>query len=208
MFGCAATAASNARSISRPVMSFACRMRRLEWPPSVPRSSSRAPCDRGISRSVKFHAQLDQLRDARRAFLDDGADDVFLAQARARLQRVAHVQLERILLAGHRRDAALGVVGVRLRAVLLGDDGHAPVRRDLQGERKPRDAAAENEEIELFHLESCVVNQPRFADEHRQRHVRAARDFGNRRQGFRVEEFHVIQPRGRRAFDEPLQFRL
>ena len=38
------------------------------------------------------------------------------------VERVAHVQLERILLARHRRDAALGVVGVRLGAVLLGDD--------------------------------------------------------------------------------------
>ena len=68
------------------------------------------------------------------------------------VERVAHVQLERILLARHRRDAALGVVGVRLRAVLLGDDGHAPVRRDLQREEQPRDAAAENEKVKLFHF--------------------------------------------------------
>ena len=67
-------------------------------------------------------------------------------------ERVAHVQLEGILLAGHRRDAALGVVGVGFRAVLLGDDGHAPVRRDFQREGQPRDAAAEDQEIKLFHL--------------------------------------------------------
>ncbi|MGD0745830.1 MAG: hypothetical protein ABSA45_11815 [Verrucomicrobiota bacterium] len=30
--------------------------------------------------------------------------------------------------------------------------GHAPARRDLQGERKSRDSAAEDEKIELFHL--------------------------------------------------------
>ena len=99
----------------------------------------------------KFHAQLDQFLNPRRAFLDDGADDAFLAQTRARRERVAHVQLERILLARHRRDAALRVIGVRLRAVLFGDDGHAPARRDLERERKPRDAAAENEIIKLFH---------------------------------------------------------
>ena len=34
----------------------------------------------------KLHAQLDQLRDARRAFLDDRAHDLLLAQARARLR--------------------------------------------------------------------------------------------------------------------------
>jgi hypothetical protein len=31
------------------------------------------------------------------------------------------------------------------------DDGHAPARRDLQRERQPRDAAAKDEKIELFH---------------------------------------------------------
>ena len=75
-----------------------------------------------------------------------------LHKPRAGFERVAHVQLERILLARHRRDAALRVVGVRLRAVFLRDDGHAPVRRDFQREGQPRDAAAEDEEVELFHV--------------------------------------------------------
>ena len=120
----------------------------------------------------ELHAQLDQLGDARRAFLDDRADRRFLAQAGARLERVAHVQLERILFARHGRDAALGVVGVGLGAVLLGDDGHAPVRRDFQRKGKPRDAAAEDQKIKSArHLEPRVVNQPSFADEHGQRHV-------------------------------------
>jgi hypothetical protein len=62
------------------------------------------------------------------------------------------VQLERIFLARHRRDAALRVIRVRLRAVFFRDDGHAPARRDLQRERQPCDAAAENEIVELFHF--------------------------------------------------------
>jgi hypothetical protein len=61
------------------------------------------------------------------------------------------VQLERILLARDRRDAALRVIRIRLRAIFFRDDGHAPARRDLQRERKSRDAAAEDEKIELFH---------------------------------------------------------
>src|ERR1017187_5946461 len=68
------------------------------------------------------------------SFLDDGADDVFLAQPRARRECVAHVRIERILLARHRRDAALRVIRVRLRPVLFGDDGHTPAWRDLQRE--------------------------------------------------------------------------
>ena len=104
----------------------------------------------------KLHAQLDQLRNPRRAFLDDRADGGFLAQAGAGLERVAHVQLEGVLLAGDGGDAALGVVGVGLGAVLLGDDRHAPMRRDLQGEGKPGDAAAEDEKIKLFHLNRAL----------------------------------------------------
>ena len=42
-----------------------------------------------------------------------------LHKPRARFERVAHVQLERILLARHRRDAALRVIRVRLRAVFF-----------------------------------------------------------------------------------------
>ena len=137
MFGCRDAAFSNARSISRPVTSFACKMRRLEWPPSLPRSSCLPPSSSRRVALGKFHSQLDQLRNARRAFLDDGADDVFLAQSRARRERVAHVQLERILLARDRRDAALRVIRVRLRAVLFGDDGHASARRDLQRKESP-----------------------------------------------------------------------
>ena len=71
------------------------------------------PSSAGASRSENFMPSSISSCDARRAFLDDGADDVFLAQPRARRERVAHVQLERVFLARHRRDAALGVIRVR-----------------------------------------------------------------------------------------------
>ena len=67
----------------------------------------------------KFHAEFDQFLDPRRAFLDNRAHDIFLTQTRARFERVAHVQLERILLARHRRDAALRIIRVRLRAIFF-----------------------------------------------------------------------------------------
>jgi hypothetical protein len=90
----------------------------------------------------KLHAQLDQFGDPGRPLLHDGADDLFLAKPRAGFERVAHVHLEGILLTGHGSDAALGVVGVGLGAVFLGDDGHSAVRRNLQREEQPGDAAA------------------------------------------------------------------
>jgi hypothetical protein len=85
----------------------------------LPRSSSLHAVFAGHFALGKFHAQFDQLGDARRALPDDGAHDAFLAQARAGRQRVAHVQLDRVLLAGDGGDAALRVIGVGFRAVFL-----------------------------------------------------------------------------------------
>src|SRR5664279_6540606 len=69
------------------------------------------------------------------------------------------MQLERILLAGDRGDATLGVVGVGLGAVFLGDDGDSAVRRDFQRERQPRKAAAQDKEIKLFHRRALSIKR-------------------------------------------------
>ena len=106
----------------------------------------------------KLHAQVDQFGDARRAFLHDRAHDVLLAKARAGLERVAHVHFDGVLLAGDGGDAALRVIGVGLRAVFFGDDGDPPARRDLQGKGQPRDAAAQDDEVVLFHARFRTVN--------------------------------------------------
>ncbi len=97
----------------------------------------------------KFHPEIDQFRDARRSLLNDGAHHVFPAQARAGFERVAHVHLDGIFLAGDRGDAALGVVRVRFRAVLLGDDGHAPAAGHLEGEGQSSHPAADHQVIEI-----------------------------------------------------------
>jgi hypothetical protein len=103
----------------------------------------------------KFHAQLNQLRNACGPFLYNRAHHAFLAQARTGFQRVLHVQLKRVLLAGHGSNATLRVVGVGFRAILFGDNGHAPARRHVERKRQPGNPAAENEIIELFH---CLRN--------------------------------------------------
>jgi hypothetical protein len=82
----------------------------------------------------EFHAQLDELGDSGRSLLDNRAHDVLVTESRPGLQGVAHVHLERIFLARHRRDATLGVVRVRLGAVLLRQDGHPPAPRDVERE--------------------------------------------------------------------------
>ena len=107
----------------------------------------------------KFHAQFDQFGDSLRSFPDNRAHHFFFAQTGARLKRVAHVQLERVLFRRDRRDAALSVIGVRLGAVFLRDNGHAPVRRDFQREGQARDAAAEDEKIKLLHssIYPCAI---------------------------------------------------
>ncbi len=74
----------------------------------------------------EFHPQLDQLAHQRRPFTDDRAHHVLPAQPRPGIQRVAHVQFQRIVLGHHRRDAALGIIGVALRAMLLGNQPHRP----------------------------------------------------------------------------------
>src|SRR5208337_1449712 len=121
MLGWAAMAASKARSISRPVISLAWRMRRLEWPPSRPRSNSRAPLE--ISRSVNC------IPKAINSEMRGGPSPMMT------------------------RNAALGIVGVGLGAVLFRHDGHPATLGDFQGERKTRDATPENHEVKnLGHL--------------------------------------------------------
>jgi hypothetical protein len=96
------------------------------------------------------HAELDEFGDAGWAFLDDGADDVLFAEASAGLECIANVEFEGIFLTGNGGDAALGIIGIRLGAIFLGDDSNAAVRGDFESEGKAGDAAAEDEEIEVF----------------------------------------------------------
>ncbi len=92
----------------------------------------------------KLGSQRHQLLDPLRTFLDDEADDLGVAQARAGLERVIDVTLEGILGRHHGRDAALRIVGVRLDRLLLRDDRHRPIFGDREGIGETRHAAADN----------------------------------------------------------------
>src|SRR6185436_7719500 len=52
----------------------------------------------------KVHTQLDEFRNARWSFLNNGAHNRLFAQPGSRLQRISHVQFEGIFLARHCRD--------------------------------------------------------------------------------------------------------
>ena len=145
MFGSAAAAASSARSISRPVMSPACSTRRLEWPPSRPRSNfPAAPSSR-----VNFTPQSINRLTTGGPSATIVRHDLLVAQPGAGAQRVLDVQLERVVVAHHGGDPALRVVGAALRAVLLGDDRDASVRGDLEREDQAGDPAADHQEVDV-----------------------------------------------------------
>ena len=93
--------------------SRAWRMRRLEWPPSRPRSSSRPP---SAIRARRNAPRIHQLAMRSGPSVTIGAHRFLVAEPRAGIQRVLDVQLEGILLARDAGDAALGPGGVRLRA--------------------------------------------------------------------------------------------
>ena len=127
-----------------------------------------------------------RLRNPRRPLLNNGSHGGFLAQPRPGLKRVPDMKFKRIFTAGYGCNPALGIVCVRFSPVLLGDDGHAAARRQLQPGKKTGDAAAQNQVIELMHnlatvqwqrpgfwpSEPPIINQPRLPHKNGQGHVR------------------------------------
>ena len=98
---------TSARSISLPVASATCMMRLNECPPSLPNSN--------LPFLRELHAQFDKFAHAVGTFAHNQFNDVAVAQARACDERVAHVGIERIVLAERRGNAALRVICVLLR---------------------------------------------------------------------------------------------
>ena len=98
----------------------------------------------------ELHAELDQFLDAGRAFLDNAAHDLLIAQPSSGGKGVAHVALERVLLACDGGDAALCVVGVGLGPAFLRDDRDGAGVGDLESKRQPGDAAAQHQKIKLL----------------------------------------------------------
>src|ERR1700682_4107163 len=100
---------------------------------------------------IEMQSQLRQLTDSLRPFRDDGADDRFVAESSARVERVAHMQRKRIFIARHARDAALRPGGVRVRAFAFRDHRDRAVPGRFQSEAKSSNAAADDNKVVLLH---------------------------------------------------------
>ena len=90
----------------------------------------------------ELHAELDQFLDAGRALLHNATHNCLVAKLATGVERIAHVALERVLLARDGGDSALSVVGVGLSAVLFGDDRDGAGVGDLESKRQTGDATA------------------------------------------------------------------
>ncbi len=140
------------------------RVARMEHPP--PRVSALLPeVERGTpGRSLAFielDAHFDQLLDPRRSLANDRPHRRLVAKAVTGFERVLDVQLERIIVAGHASDAALGIIGVRFGADVLCDDRHGAVNRRFDRETESRDAAADDDEIVGFHKRMLSMSRVR-----------------------------------------------
>ena len=100
---------------------------------------------------VEVDAELHQLSDSLRAFGNDFAHGVLVAESRPRIKSVSDVEFEGILVTHHTGHAALGPGGVRVGNGAFGDEGNATFFRSLQSKGEPCDAAAKDDEIKFSH---------------------------------------------------------
>jgi hypothetical protein len=89
-----------------------------------------------------MHAETFQLADARRGILDDTPHHFLVAEPRARIERISHMLLKAVAGLHDAGNAALRVVAAAVGRVLLGDQQHTPVRRQMDGAQQAGDAAA------------------------------------------------------------------
>ena len=97
--------------------------------------------------AIELRAPLDQLLDARRAFLHQHARGLFVAQAVAGLQRVFQVQPNLVVVAERSGDAALRILGVGFRHLLLGQAKHAAGGGKLHRGAQAGNARAHHDEV-------------------------------------------------------------
>src|SRR6266581_4398486 len=92
---------------------------------------------------VELQAQLRQLADSLGTFCDNRAHDSFVAESRASLERIAHVKLKRIFIAGDACNPALRPRGVCVGAFAFCNDCDRAVPGGFQRKAETRDAAAD-----------------------------------------------------------------
>ncbi len=88
--------------------------------------------------------------DPLRGLLDRHLDRVEVAQSGAGDEGVLDVEREGVVGPQHRGHPALGVLGVALLAVALGEDEHAPVTGRLQGEGEAGHPPTQDQEVDVL----------------------------------------------------------
>lgn len=88
-----------------------------------------------------------ELSHSVRAFVHQLPHRVFVAQASPGLERVSNVELGTVGAAHDRGNAALGVVRVGFRPLLLGHHGDARVVSELESECEPGDPRADHQHV-------------------------------------------------------------
>ncbi len=102
-------------------------------------------------RAIEMRAVALEHADAVGRLADTELDRTRMAHPCAGHQRVPHVLLERVVLVEHSRDAALGVLRVRLVPGPLRDDDDLSVGGRFERKRQPGDAAADDKEVTRQH---------------------------------------------------------
>src|SRR5262249_31220696 len=92
-----------------------------------------------------------QFADALWTFDHNCADDRFVTQSGASLQRIAHVKLKRIFIARYAGDPALRPRRICIRAFAFRDDSHRAALCSLQCKAETGDAAADHNKIVFLH---------------------------------------------------------
>jgi hypothetical protein len=101
--------------------------------------------------------ELDELADARRPLAHHHLHDVAVAEPGARRQRVLDVQTRIVVETHHGRHAALGIVGIGVGQLLLGDKRHAPRPGEVERQGKARHSGADNEKVRLDHAAKIAL---------------------------------------------------
>ena len=101
--------------------------------------------------AVEGHAEAHQVGDALRRLARQDAGGLFVDEAGAGGDRVAQVQLRRVVRPDGRGDAALGVLRVALVDGALGEDEDAAVVLREQRREQPGDAGPDDNVIVLRH---------------------------------------------------------
>ena len=104
---------------------------------------------RAIALVRETDSVLDELAHPLGAAPDQELDRLEVAESRARLERVRDMRVEGIAGVHDDSDTALRVVGVGLRILLLGEDGHAAVSCRLDRVGEPGNPAPEDQDVGL-----------------------------------------------------------